>query len=372
MKKSTTRILAILLAVVIFAGGIYWFQYRQDPAPEPESSTSSKEEAQPVAMSARPATPVKAMLVQPESLRDVISVNGSTAPNEEVTVASEVAGKVTNILFTEGRYVSRDKPLVQLDTNELAAQRERLLVQQELTGNIAERMKGLYEKEGVSLQEYEIARAEADQVTAELNLLKVQIDKRTVRAPFSGVSGLKQVSEGSYINAGDPIVDLVSTNPIKLDFSVPEKYSSAISVGTQVRFTLDGVDEEFKARVIARDPSIDPETRTLKIRAEAPNADGKILPGAFARVKVDLEEYEGAILVPTQAIVPELGGKTVFVYRGGVAQSVPIETGIRNQASIQVLEGLQPGDTVITTGVLQIRPGAEVEITELTTQPFSD
>lgn len=363
MRKSSIRILAFILAVIIFGGAIYLYTtgyFSKEETPMAEDGASARQTS-----FGESVTPVKAVVINSGVVQDAIYVNGSTVSNESVTIASEVAGKINKILFREGSYVKAGTPLVQLDINELQAQRDRLLVRQQLTRKIAERLEGLYKKEGVSLQEYEIAKAEADQVDAELDLVDVQISKRTVNAPFSGLLGLKQVSEGSYLSPGEEIVNLVSTNPINIEFSVPERYSLSIDRGTKVKFKLDGTNEEYSATVIAKEPNIDPTTRTLKLKASAPNPGGRILPGAFANVTVNLQRFGNAIMIPTEAVIPELGGKKVFVYRNGKAESVLVETGIRSEEMIQVLSGLENGDTVITTGILQIRPGGDVTITEL-------
>ena len=365
MSKTSIRLLALVLTVAVFGGAFYlyrsgFFEERRAPGEAGTAATPP-----PAASPAEQVTPVRAIVAEPTSLRDFISVNGSTLAREEVMVSSEVPGKITQILFREGTYVREGTPLIQLDDQELRAQLERLKVQQELSEKIAERLKALYEREGVSLQEYEIAASEARQVQAEVDLLDVQLEKRTIRAPFSGVLGLRQVSEGSYLSPGTPIVRLVSTNPIDLEFTIPEKYSSSIERGGKVSFTIDGRAGDFEATIIAKDPNIDPETRTLRVKASAPNRDGTLLPGAFAQVTVNLQDFENAILVPTQAIIPELGGKSVYLFRNGVAEAVEVETGIRRNVQIQVLSGIEPGDTVITTGVLQLRPGAAVRISQI-------
>lgn len=363
MNKTLTRIISSVTAVIVFAGAFYIYQEK------PFSKDKKTAEAAGAEMPAAPGPsgqggpiPVRAMVIQPGPLRDFISVNGSTVANEEVTITSEVPGKIDQILFREGQFVKKGAPLVQLETDELEAQRQRLLVQQNLTEKIAERMKNLYDKEGVSLQEYEIAEAEAQQVRAELDLLNVQIEKRTITSPFNGLLGLRQVSEGSYLSPGAPIINLISTNPIHIEFSVPEKYGNVISDGRTIQFELDGMPGVFEARVIAREPNIDAATRTLKLKAAAPNPNGKILPGAFAKVTVNLQQFNNAIMVPTEAIIPEMGGKKVFLYRNGLAEATAVETGIRKETMIQVISGLQNGDTLITTGVLQIRSGAPVAI----------
>jgi len=362
MTKRATRTIA-LLGIVIATIGFILFQsgILRKEKPEPP------EEGQPgtLAADARPAIPVEAIVAAPEALRDIIIVNGSTVPNEEVSITSEVAGKIIRILFQEGRLANKGERLIQLDDEELRAERERLVVQRNLNEKIAERLQSLYKKEGVSLQDYEIAVAEVEKVKAEIALVDAQLEKRVVKAPFSGRLGLRQVSEGSYLSPGMPIVSLVSINPIKLEFNVPEKYSSLVGQGARVTFRLDGSARDYSATVIAREPNVNPETRTLLLKASAPNPDGSILPGAFAYVTVNLKEFNQAILVPTQAIIPELNTQSVYVYRSGKAEQVEVLTGLRRDSLIQITEGLLPGDTVITTGLLQIRPGADITISSL-------
>ncbi|MCO6491028.1 MAG: efflux RND transporter periplasmic adaptor subunit [Phaeodactylibacter sp.] len=363
MTKRATRTIA-LIAIAIVALGFILFQSdilsKEKPEPPEE-----KQDAGAPARAAMPAVPVEAVRVSPEALRDVITVNGSTTPNEEVAITSEVPGKITKIHFQEGKLTNKGDLLIQLDDEELRAERQRLAVQRNLNEKIAERLEALYKKEGVSLQEYEIAVAEVKKVEAEIALIDAQLEKRVVRAPFAGRLGLRLVSEGSYLAPGAPIVNLVSTNPIKVEFNIPEKYSHLAGQGTRISFRLDGSDRDYPATVIAREPKVDPETRTLRLKAIAPNPDGSILPGSFANVTVDLREYGQALLVPTQAIVPELNAQNVYVYRNGKAEQVEVQTGLRQESLIQVTEGLSPGDTVITTGLLQIRPGAAVTISKL-------
>lgn len=365
--------MSIVLAVVIVGGALLLYT----------SGTFSKKEPEPAARPVNASAggpggggggrggfgsgpiPVEAVVIQASRAEEVINVNGSTVPNEEVTVTSEVPGKVTRVLFREGTVVRKGAALVQLDVAELRAQRERLVVDQKLKRTIAERLEGLYKREGVSLQEYEIAKAEADRVDAELALISVQLEKRTVKAPFNGLLGLRQVSEGSYISPGTAIVNLVSVSPINIEFAVPERYGRVVNKGTRIEFVLDGSNDPLSAVVVAKEANVDPTTRTLQLKAEAPNPNGRILPGAFANVAVKLRNFEGAIMIPTQAILPELDGKKVFVYKGGKANPVTVETGIRQEDLIQVTKGLSYGDTVLTTGMLQLRPGAEVNVTKV-------
>lgn len=362
MRKHTIRILSVVIALVVFIGGFLLYRagfFGGEKPAEPPAPAAAP--GGPGGMGG-PPTNVRAMRVRSSVLRDEISVNGSTMPPEEVLISTEVAGKIARINFTEGAFVKKGALLVQLDDDELQAQGKRLQVRKELTQRIADRLKSLYEREGVSLQEYEIARAEADQVLAEITLIDVQISKRSVRAPFAGRVGLRMMSEGSFVSPGMPIVNLVSSNPIHISFAVPERYNAVVQQGTPVRFRMDGSDRIYNATVIAREPQIDPASRTLRVKASAPNPDGRILPGAFAAVLVGLQDFDRTILIPTEAIVPEEGVQKVFLYRNGVAQMTQVETGIRKDANIQVLRGLEEGDTVITSGVMLIRQGAPVII----------
>lgn len=368
MRKRTTRILSIVLAIVIFGGAFFLYSTGMFSKKDPEPETKSMSGPGPGARGGGGPIPVEAVLVKASRTDEVINVNGSTVPNEEVTVTSEVPGKVTKILFKEGTVVRKGASLVQLDVAELQAQRDRLLVDQQLKRKIAERLEGLYKKEGVSLQEFEIAKAEADRVDAELEVIKVQLEKRTVKAPFDGLLGLRQVSEGSYLSPGTAIVNLVSVNPINIEFAVPERYGRIVDKGTRVDFLLDGADAPLSAVVVAKEANVDPTTRTLKLKAEASNPSGRILPGAFANVAVKLRQFDAAIMIPTQAVLPELDGKKVFLYKGGKANVVTVETGIRREDFIQVTKGLTYGDTLITTGIMQIRPGADVNVTRVLQQ----
>lgn len=363
MAIKKVRLTALLLAIV--AGALFLAYQAGFFGHSAANANAGAPAAGPGTGGPGQAIPVKAMRVLPGVLSDFISVNGATAATDEVLVSSETPGKIKAILFREGDVVKKGDILVRLDDDELQAQRNRLQVQSELNKKIAERLWGLYEKEGVSLQEYEIAAAEYEKSKAELSLLDAQLEKRVIRAPFNGRLGLRLVSEGSYLAPGAAIVKLVNLDPIKIDFSVPEKYSRQLGRGSQVEFQVDGIPGINRATVEAVDPSIDPATRTFRLKAGAPNPNGRILPGAFANVKAYLQRFDEAILVPTEAIVPELNGNKVFVYRNGAAEPTPVTTGIRQESRIQITEGLLPGDTVITTGILQIKPGAPVKITEL-------
>ncbi len=308
--------------------------------------------------------PVKAHIVKPQELGNNVITTGTVLANEEVDLKSEVSGKIVEIAFKEGSRVNKGDLLVKINDAELQAQLMREKYTFELLKDKEYRQKKLFEKEAISQEEYDDALNQFNVSKAEVDLIKAQIDKTEIRAPFNGIVGLKNVSEGSYITPSTVIASLQNINPIKIDFSIPEKYSGSVKVGDQINFKVVGDEENYNAKVYAIEPKIDPVTRTLKIRAIYSNQAGRILPGSFADVKLILDKIDNALLIPTQAIVPELKGQKVYIYRSGKVAQQNVEMGIRTDEYVQITSGLNPNDTLIISGILQIKPGAEVSITE--------
>ncbi len=223
----------------------------------------------------------------------------------------------------------------------------------------------MLEKQAISQESYDQTLNELKTLNAEIALVNARIEKTEIRAPFDGIIGLRYVSIGDYISPSTRITSLQNIDPIKIDFSIPEKYTPVVSAGDQIQFTAESLSESYEGEVYAIEPNIDSETRTLQLRAIAPNTDAAILPGAYVRVELILEEIPDALMIPTEALIPEIQGQKVYKVHRGQATPQPVETGIRTADKIQVLSGLQPRDTVITAGLLQLRPGASVQITEI-------
>jgi membrane fusion protein (multidrug efflux system) len=179
-------------------------------------------------------------------------------------------------------------------------------------------------------------------------------------APFSGTIGLRQVSRGAYVTPGDPIARLVETDPVKIEFSVPETYASQIRKDQDLIFSLAGTDKTIDATIYAFDPMIDPGTRSLKVRAKADNKDNLLIPGSFVSLQLSLEDIGDALLVPNVAVVPDIEGQKVYLIKNGKATQRTVRTGLQKGNEIQLVQGVEPGDTVITTGLLSIREGAPV------------
>jgi membrane fusion protein (multidrug efflux system) len=242
------------------------------------------------------------------------------------------------------------------------AERQRALHRVELAERAEARQRQLLEDGVISSENYDVALGELNVLRAELDLIDAQLVKTEIRAPFSGIVGLRYVSPGSYLSSQTRIASLSDLDPIKLDFTVPEKYSGLLGVGDEVSFSVDGSQRSFTGTVYAVEPGVDPATRALRLRARCPNPDGALVPGAFANVDLVLRSVEDALTVPSIAVIPELGGKKVFVVEAGVAQPRSVETGIRTETLVQITSGLRTGDLVITSGLLQLQPGLEVEI----------
>jgi membrane fusion protein, multidrug efflux system len=273
----------------------------------------------------------------------------------------EVAGKIVQMNIQEGKNVSKGQLLIKLNDADLQAQLKKLYAQMKLTEQSEQRLKKLLDIKGISQDEYDVIINQMNNIQADVEFTKAQIDKTELKAPLSGMIGLRSVSYGSYINAQSQIATIQAINPIKIDFMIPEKYVNAVRIGDDITFSTEGSKEKFSGKVYATENQIDPVSRTLKLRATAPNSSGKLKPGSFVKVDFSLKEIDNAILVPTEAIIPILKGQQVLVSRNGIATPVSIEVGVRTDAKIQVLGGVQVGDTVITSGLMGLKPNTKVK-----------
>ena len=311
---------------------------------------------------AMPATRVSGVVVQPRQFANSLSVSGTIEPNEQVQLRAEVPGVVRSISFEEGARVNKGQVLLKIDDSELRAQLSQVTTQKNLAAENERRAKLLLEKEAISREEYDVARATLQSAQAQVQLIQAQLAKTTLRAPFSGTVGLRNVSVGGFLSPDVVVANLVSTDPVKITFSVPEKYANQVSEGTRFTFTVAGSQKKYSATVYAVEPSIETETRTLQLRARAANPDNELKPGSFANIEFPLSIVQNALLIPTQAVIPIQNGKKVFVSRNGKASEALIETSTRTESSVLVTSGLNPGDTVLTTGIMALKEGTPVKV----------
>ena len=334
--------LIIIAIVLAFAGAIVYKIFWSKPAQTIAGGLT------------RTALPVNMQVVKPEKFTETLSVIGSIEANESVVLKSEVSGKITGIFFNEGQSVEKGALLIKVYDDDLQAQLSKAQANFRLTEDVEDRQRQLLDREAISRQEYDVSFANLQAAQADVDLLTAQISKTEIKAPFDGTIGFRKVSPGEYITPGVDIASLVSSDPAKIQFVVPEKYSQLLGNNTVIRYRLEGQSIERMATVYARAPYIDPATRTLQLKAMTPNPNGALIPGAFARIEVLMETQSKVVLIPSEAILSESAGQKVYLYKDGNVKPVMVETGTRTNNRVEIVNGIVPGDTVITTGLMQI------------------
>lgn len=308
---------------------------------------------------------VEGMILKASQIDDKIYATGTLLANEEVDLTPETSGRIIGIYFEEGSKVSKGQRLAKIDDSELIAQLNKLKVQEKLAQSEESRQKKLLDIEAISQGEYDVTLNQLNTLEADISLLETQLVKTNIISPFSGVVSLRNVSAGGYVLPSTLIATMQQIDPIKVEFSVPERYIREIKEGTVVNFGVTNGQETYQAKVYAVDSRIDVNTRTVKVRARSSNPDNRLKPGAFARVEIILNTFEDAILIPSDAILTEMEGEKVFVTENGIATSKKIKTGIRNENMVQILEGLAPKDTLVLTGLMSIQEGMSIEFKDL-------
>ncbi len=356
MKKKNIRIaLMIALAAVILVIIIVPRWLNNTPPAEGEPVAPKKG-------AGNMALPVNVYIAAPSDLSNGIRSVGTLVANEEVDLTSETAGKVIKIYFREGTHVKKGDLLAKINSEDIVAQLERAEAQIKLLGDQLERQRILLEKDAVSRESFDKVQTDYNMIAADISLYKARIEKTEVRASFNGIVGFRYASEGSFVQPGTKIARLVDNSSLKVEFSIPEKYISLHLMGRDVAFQIEGFPQVFHAKVYAVDPKVETKTRTIALRAQYDNARELLLPGMFAAVTLITSQSSHAIQVPTEAVVPEMEGKSVWVVRKGKATPTRIETGVRSEAMVEVVSGLAPGDSVITTGLMQLRPDMAVSV----------
>ncbi len=308
------------------------------------------------------AMQVSGVVVKSSTFNNTLSLSGSIEANEQVEIRSEVSGIVEGIYFSEGTFVKKGQVLFKVNDIELKAQLQQAVTKEGLAGENARRAKLLLQKEAISQEEYDVANADFASTKAQTQLVRAQIAKTAVKAPFSGKIGLRSISPGTYITPAILVAKLVNTNQLKITFSVPEKYATQVKNKTVVNFTVSGSSANHTAIIYAIEPEVEVATRTLQIRAIAENKDGKLFPGTFAEVHLPLATITDAIVVPSEAIIPVQGGKKVFISNNGKAKEVMVDAATRTESDILILSGLNVGDTLITSGVMTLKNETPVKV----------
>ncbi|NBV13254.1 MAG: efflux RND transporter periplasmic adaptor subunit [Sphingobacteriia bacterium] len=353
MKKIGFPLIFILIVVLVIIGK---FIFSESESANAGANTKTSNLKSPVK--------VEGIVLQPITLSEDLYLLGSLKAQEEVLITSEINGRIIQLNIPDGGNVKKGDILVQLNNQELSAQLEKAKAQTQLLKQKEERLKSLVKVQGISEEEYQSAQAALSVALSEEQLIQAQLAKLTIRAPFDGKLGLRSMSNGAYVSAGSPIATLQQIIPLKVDFSVPEKYQQMVKPGAKVKFTVEGIKDTLVAKVMATENEINSTTRSLGVRALCfPPTGITLLPGAFAKIILELLQKSDALLVPTQAIIPILKGQKVFITENGVAAERKVITGVRTDEKIEILEGIQIGDTIITAGYMSLKPGTPVQVT---------
>ena len=346
------------LVAVIACGLVGWGIYSQLPKVNAELEQAEKDSAKGKEKSN--VLNVNGRIIRTEKLTDEIVVTGELLPDEEVNLSFETSGQVVEINFKEGSHVKQGQLLAKVNDRKLQAELKRLESQLKLANDRVYRQRTLLQHDAVSQEAYEQVRTELATLQADIDIVKAEIELTELRAPFDGVIGLRQISVGAYASPTTIVSKLTRIIPLKVEFAVPEKYVNEVNPGTGLTFTIDGSLQNYSATVYAKESALDRNTHTLTVRAMYANPNGRLTPGCYASINLKKQEIQDAIAIPSEAIVPEMGKDKVFLYKSGKAQPVDVTVGLRTEDRVQVLRGLNVGDTLITSGTLQLRTGLSV------------
>lgn len=297
---------------------------------------------------------VNAIIATPSKLEDNVGINGALLANEQIELKAEAQGKIIALYLQEGAQVKKGSLLAKLNDADLQATLRKQKAQEAQLANEERRKKALLGANGISQQDYEQTKTSLEAIRADIMMTLAQIEKTEIRAPFDGTVGLRSVSLGAFVNQATTLAKLIQTHPLKIEFDLPERYSMAVKKGQQVSFTVEGDNTDYNAKIYALEPTIDAMSRTVKVRGYASNPKNTLIPGSYIKVNVPLEGG-AAILVPAETIVPQLGSQNIYIVKEGKAQLKEVKTGFRTGTHVEIIKGLNQGDTVITTGLMMLK-----------------
>ncbi len=316
---------------------------------------------------------VDGFIVKAQTLDNEILASGTLMANEQINIQAEISGKIVEMHLIEGTPVTQGTLLVKLFDDDLQAQLKKQQAQEETAVKTEQRLKQLLAVNGIGQQDYDNATTNLKGIQADIAFTRAQISKTEIRAPFNGIIGLRNVSLGALVSPQTMIATLQQIDPLKIDFTVPEKYSSIVNKGDEINLNVDGFKEVFKGKVYAVEPQLDESTRSMKVRGLVQNSSAKLFPGTYAKVSLGLKRIENALMVPTQCIIPQARNKQVAVVKDGKAVFKSVEMGIRNESYVQVTnDAVQVGDTIVATGIMYLKPNSAVKVKAIMQQAVAD
>lgn len=361
MKKGSRRlvigaIIVILAVIIAYPKIMPLFTSSEGEGKEARSGAAGKR-----------ALNVKGEILRYQKMSEQVRSTGTLSAEEDVELAFETAGKLIKVDFVEGSRVQKGQLLAKVNDAQLQAQRQKLEAQLKLAEDRLYRQNVLLERDAISQESYDQAATETETLKADIALVEARIAETELRAPFDGVIGLRYISEGAYVTTSTKIARLVKLSPIRIDFSIPGQYANDVQKGDVIHFNIQSGDriDTYTAPVYAVEPEITTDTRSLMVRARYDNAGEKLMPGMYASVQLTLASTDNAVAVPSESIISELGISKVFLYQDGNAVSREIIPGMRTESHVQVLNGINIGDTLITSGILQLRENMPVVLDAL-------
>jgi membrane fusion protein (multidrug efflux system) len=361
VNKTILALLAVLGLGLAAAAGFWLGQHRTSVEGAGARAVPQKTAGAPTGGST--AVTVEAVKVATESMPQTITAVGSLRSDESITVRPEVAGRISAILFNEGQRVGKGATLVKLDPSINAADVEQARANLKLAKSKFDRAVDLAKSNFISGQARDEAENNLRVAEAALQLAEAKLAKTEIKAPFSGIIGLRVVSVGDYVKEGADVVNLEAIDPLKVDFRVPEIYLMQVQVGQPLEVSLDALPgKTYEGKVFAINPLVDATGRSIVIRAQVRNADTALRPGMFARVRLITRDQREALVVPEQAIVPQGDEQYVFRIVDGKALRVKVAVGRRRDGKVEILGGLSGGDTVVSAGQLKLRDGVPVAV----------
>jgi membrane fusion protein (multidrug efflux system) len=350
MKKIPNWLIVLVILGLLIGSKFLFFNKKEEPAAAAKGKSNA-----PIA--------VNYYVLKPDTFNNDVFATGKIGAFNQIQILPEVSGKVVSIHFKEGETVTKGSLMVKLNDADLQAQLLKAKTQMQLSELKLDRLKKLITINGISQEELDAQENELSSFKADQAYIAAQIAKMNIIAPFTGVVGLKNISEGSFVSSQSPIASLVQVKPLFVEFSVPEKYSAMFTKGIEVRFSNDNQAKEKSelAKIYAIEPMVDENTKTIRARAMY-TGNQDFYPGSFVKVYAELGQTKSALMVPTQCVIPTLKGQKVFVVKNNVATEVQVTIGVRTDTRIQIIEGLQPGDTIVTTGLLSVKKDAPLKL----------
>jgi len=313
----------------------------------------------------KPAIPVEVFIARDTSMIYQLSTIGSLRANESVAIVGEISKKIVAIYLKEGSFVSKGQLLFKLDDAEIVTRINKFSIEEKLAATNEAREKAQLSKGGISQEQYDATLNKLNLIRAEIEILKVDLSKTEIRAPFAGKIGLRDVSEGALVSPNMVLASLQDVSRIKIDLSLPERYANDIRPGSEISFSTDNSSKEYHAVIKAVEPDVEKKTRTISVRAECENKDCSLVPGTSAMVEINLRAMMKKLFIPSAALIPSVKGYDVFLMKSGKAMLQPVTTGIRNRLSVEITEGLSLADTVVVTNLLRIKPDSPLKLVKL-------